>query len=274
MPSGYETLGTDLDSVFAPFHSGWPQASAVGYQVAAADLNARYAPLSTGGAAAATGYKNAAAADLNAVFAALGSTGVQVGTQPSNVSGTSAAGNPSGVVTSGAATTVGSKGGGTYTYTWHTTGCTATSPSSASTTFSATVNASSTDSASAFCTISDGVTSVNTSTISVTLHNTSPVIITVSATLPEVSAIGAGPGTLTTDTSTASATGGAPPYTFAWTFQSGGAGITILAPTSASLQCRGHVTSGQTLSGIALCTVTDSVGAIGTITVIVDIEGL
>lgn len=171
MPSGYEVAGADLDGILAPLHSGWPQAAAVGYAVGGANLNARYAPLSTGGAPAATGYKQANA-DLSTIFAAFGSTAVQVGTQPGNVSGTSAAGRPTGVVTSGAATCAGSKGGGAYTYTWHTTGCTATSPSSQSTTFFATVGASSTDNASAFCTISDGVTSVNTNTISVTLHNT------------------------------------------------------------------------------------------------------
>lgn len=172
MPSGYEVAGTDLDSILAPLHSGWPQAAATGYAVATADLNARYAPLSTGSAPAATGYRKASA-DLNTIFAASGSTGVQVGTQPANVSGTSAAGHPTGVVTSGGATCAGAKGGGTYTYTWHTTGCTATSPSSQSTTFFATVNAASTDHATAFCTISDGVTSINTITISVTLQNTS-----------------------------------------------------------------------------------------------------
>lgn len=182
MPSGYEVAGgADLDGVFAPFHSGWPQAAATGYGTAAADLNARYAPLSTGGAAAATGYKKVSA-DLNTIFAASGSTAVQVGTQPANVAGSAAAGNPSGVVTSGAATCAGAKGGGTYTYTWHTTGCTATSPSNQSTTFFATVNAASTDNATAFCTISDGVTSINTSTISVTLQNTSSAFVPVTHT--------------------------------------------------------------------------------------------
>ena len=171
MASGFSTNGTDLDSVFAPLHSGWPQASPVEYDVGGVDLNLRYAPLSTGSAAAATEY-DVATTDLNAIFAALGSTGVQVGTQPSNVSGTSAAGRPSGTVTSNAASCAGAKGGGSYTYTWTTSGCTATSPNSSSTTFSATVNAASTDNATAFCTISDGVTSVNTITISVTLQNT------------------------------------------------------------------------------------------------------
>lgn len=186
MPSGYDVSGTDLDSILAPLHSGWPQAGAVGYEVAGADLNARYAPLSTGSAPAATGYKKATA-DLNTIFAANGSTGVQVGTQPSNVSGTLAAGNPSGVVTSGSTTCAGSKGGGTYTYTWHTSGCTALSPSSPTTTFDATVNAGTTDNATAFCTISDGVTSVNTTTISVTLQNTTPAF---SPTLVIISTVG------------------------------------------------------------------------------------
>ena len=97
---------------------------------------------------------------------------VTVGTQPSNVSGSSAAGNPSGTVTSASTTCAGANGDGSYSYTWHTSGCTANSPSSASTDFYATVNAASTDNASAYCTISDGVSSVNTNTIAVALTNT------------------------------------------------------------------------------------------------------
>ena len=171
MGSNYERAGTDLDSVFAPYHSGWPQAAVTHMQVAGADLNTRYAPLSTGTAAAATNYQ-VDGADLNTIFAALGTTGVIVSTQPSNVSGSAAAGNPSGTVTSGTATCAGAKGGGSYTYTWHTTNCTANSPNSASTTFAATVNAGSTDNASAYCTISDGASSINTNTIAVALTNT------------------------------------------------------------------------------------------------------
>ena len=173
MASNYSVGGTDLDSVFAPWHSGWPQAAATGYKVAGTDLNARYAPLSTGSAASATNYK-VAGNDLNAYFAAAGSTGIQVLTQPSNVSGSAAAGNPSGTVTSGSTTCAFTKGGGSYTYNWVCTGCTANSPTSATTTFSATVNAGSTVDASAYCTGSDGVTSANTDTISVSLQNTTP----------------------------------------------------------------------------------------------------
>ena len=173
MTSGYKVAGTDLDSIFAPTHPGWGQAGSVGYRVLGADLSTRYAILSAGSAAAATGYKSAGV-DLNSFFAALGTTGVQVATQPSNVSGSAAAGTPSGTVTSGAATCAFTKGGGSYTYTWVCSGCTANSPNSPTTTFSAVVNAGSTDNATAFCQGSDGVTSVNTNTIAVTLQNTSP----------------------------------------------------------------------------------------------------
>ncbi len=99
---------------------------------------------------------------------------LRVGIQPANVSGSVAAGNPSGTVTSAAASCAGAGSNGVYTYSWVCSGCTATSPNSASTTFYATVDAGATDNASAYCEISDGVTSVNTNTISVTLTNTSP----------------------------------------------------------------------------------------------------
>ena len=172
MTSNYQVNGVDLDTLLAPLHSGWPTAGATNDQVAGTDLDARYAPLSTGTAPAITNYQ-VAGKDLNEIFAAYGSTGVQVLTQPSNVSGSSAAGNPSGTVTSASATCAFTKGGGTYTYQWTCNGCTATDPTSATTTFYATVDAGATDSATAYCTGTDGVTSVNTNTISVSLQNTS-----------------------------------------------------------------------------------------------------
>lgn len=270
MPSGYEVGGADLDSIFAAFHSGWPQASAVGYAVSGGNLNARYAALSAGSAAAATGYKQGGA-DLNAIFAAAGSTAVQVGTQPINVTGIRAAGYPSGTVVSALASCAGVKGGGTYTYTWHTVGCTANSPNISSTTFFATVNAASTDIATAFCEISDGVTSINTSVISVTLQNSSPAVLPVSIAGGPAQAFGLGPATLTTNSVTASASAGVAPFTFAWTFQSGGVGLTATNPSGASTAWSGHIIPGASLVGVALCTVTDSVGTQGTATVNVNI---
>lgn len=175
MASGFRFHNTDLDSVFAPRYSGWPQAGSTDFEIAGyGDINQRYAVLAAGSSAANTDFRNSSLADLATIFAAYGTTNVQVGTQPSNVSGSAAAGYPSGTVTSGSTTCAGAKGSGTYTYAWHTSGCTAISPSSATTDFSAVVSASSTTNASAYCTISDGVTSVNTSTISVPLTNTSP----------------------------------------------------------------------------------------------------
>lgn len=175
--SGYKVNGTDLDSIFAPWHTGWPQAAATGIKVNGVDLDSRYAPLSTGSAvSSATGYK-VNGVDLKAIFAAFGSTGVQVATQPSAVSGSAAAGNPSGTVTSNSTSTAGTKGGGSYTYTWHIasgSGGSFTSPSGATTAMTGTVNAGVTDSGTMYCTISDGVTSVNTNTVGWSLHNTTP----------------------------------------------------------------------------------------------------
>jgi hypothetical protein len=174
MASGFITSnGTDLDSIFAPRYSGWPQAAATEFVTGGSDLNTRYAPLSSGSASSLTAFRLASGADLNTVFAAYGTTGVRVGTQPSAVSGSQAAGHPSGTVTSNATTCAGAGGSGSYTYTWICSGCTANSPHSQTTTFSATVNAASTVNATAYCQISDGVTSTNTGTIPVTLQNTS-----------------------------------------------------------------------------------------------------
>jgi hypothetical protein len=73
-------------------------------------------------------------------------------------------------------------------------------------------------------------------------------------------ASGFGPTTVTTGVTTVTATGGVPPYTFAWVWQSGGVGITITSPSTASTAFSAHINPGDTLSGQAQCTVTDSVG--------------
>lgn len=54
---------------------------------------------------------------------------------------------------------------------------------------------------------------------------------------------------------TASASGGEPSYSYAWTWQSGGGGLTILSPTSSTTRIR--VTTGGAKSGVLLMTVTD-----------------
>jgi hypothetical protein len=58
------------------------------------------------------------------------------------------------------------------------------------------------------------------------------------------------------------ASGGTAPYTYAWTWASGGTGITILSPTASATRFNAtHALDGTLLSGIARCTVTDDVGA-------------
>ena len=179
MASGYAKGGTDLDSIFAAWHTGWPQAAATDFDVVDTDLSARYAPLSTGTAAAATIYKIASGADLNTIFAAYGSTGVIVEMQPAAVSGSAAAGNPNGTVTSDTTSCLGERGSGTYSYTWHVasgSGVTFTEPSQRTTAVTGTVSSASTISGTMYCTISDGVTSIDTNTVAWSLQNTTPAV--------------------------------------------------------------------------------------------------
>lgn len=146
MASGFRYQNVDLDTILAPQHSGWPVASgSTEFQVAGVDLTARYAVLSTGTAAADTEFRTASA-DLATVFAGYGTTYVRVATQPGNISGSANAG-VSGTVTSGTTTCAGSKGGGTYTYTWHIangSGFSFTAPNSATTAVTGSVSANST----------------------------------------------------------------------------------------------------------------------------------
>ena len=108
---------------------------------------------------------------------------IRVATQPANVSGSSGAGSPSGKVISAQAACAFAGSNGTLTYAWHTTNCTADSPNSPNTTFSATVNAASTVDGTAYCTGSDGVNSVNTNLIQVPLTNTTPAVQIISGTI-------------------------------------------------------------------------------------------
>lgn len=174
--TGYKVNGVDLGSIFAPYHAGWPQAGATGYKVNGVDLDQLFAPLSTGSAASPTGFKVAGGADLDSIFAAYGTTGVQVLTQPSAVSGSAAAGDPSGPVTSNTTTVAGAKGGGSYGYTWHLSGAASlTAPNSATTGVTdGAVGAGATLTGTMYCTISDGVTSANTNSVGWSLTNTTP----------------------------------------------------------------------------------------------------
>lgn len=174
MSNNIRRQGAGLNTLFALRHSGWPQNSNTNIRGAGTDISATYAPASTGTAYGTTGILSAGV-DIGTLFAGLGTTGVQVAQQPNNVSGSLAAGNPSGTVTSNTTTVAGTKGGGTYTYTWVIASGSAsfTAPNSATTGVTATVNASSTINGTMYCTISDGITSVNTNTVTWSLQNTS-----------------------------------------------------------------------------------------------------
>lgn len=179
MASRLTDAGVDLDSILAPWHTGWPQAGATGFFINGVDAMNRYATLATGTAAPVTGFTTDSDEDFNTIFAAYGTTSVIVETQPGAVSGSSAAGNPNGTVTSGTTTCLGEKGKGSYTYTWHLasgSGVSFTAPTSATTAVTGTVPSNSSISGTMYCTISDGTTSVNTHTVAWSLTNTSPQI--------------------------------------------------------------------------------------------------
>jgi hypothetical protein len=84
-----------------------------------------------------------------------------------------------------------------------------------------------------------------------------------------------GSASQTTNSVTVTAFAGTSPYTYAWTFASGGSGITINSPTADTTSFTStSLTEGENRTGQARCTVTDNVAATYTIDVDVDIERL
>lgn len=74
------------------------------------------------------------------------------------------------------------------------------------------------------------------------------------------------PGTVTTDITTASPSGGKAPYTYEWTELSGA--LIISDPSSASTYFYGIVAAGDQKTGTFTCTVTDAAGAIAVTNVV------
>lgn len=74
--------------------------------------------------------------------------------------------------------------------------------------------------------------------------------------------IGTNPRFVVSPPTTCTASGGTGPYTYAWTFYSGGTGITIDTPTFDDTTFSGsHNLDGTVMFGTARCTVTDSLSA-------------
>ena len=183
MTVNYDVTGTDLASLLAPIHAGWPQAAATLYLSAGADLNTIFAEAASGTAYGTTNYKHSGV-DIGTLFAAIGTTAVALNVI-NPVTASLAAGNPSGTVTSSSGGTTGtginnisaSKGKQSgYTYTWTIasgSGVTFPGQGTSSSTVTATVNAGTTNSGTFYVAVSDGTTTTNTNTVSWSLQNTS-----------------------------------------------------------------------------------------------------
>lgn len=151
----------------------------------------------------------------------------------------------------------------TYAWTWDSggTGITIDSASSATTTFSATgLAVDETRTGQAKCTVTDNGAVVRTTTVSVTIKRLSTALsASVSpATLTKVGTA----SSLSTASTTVTPSQGTPGYTYAWTWLSGGSGVTINSPTAASTTFSATgLALEETRGGVARCTVTDSASA-------------
>lgn len=92
------------------------------------------------------------------------------------------------------------------------------------------------------------------------------------ASVSRTATIGTNPRTAITPPTTAIATGGTAPYTYAWTWFSGGTGIAIDSPTfdDTTFSATNNL-DGTILTGVARCTVTDDVSATATADVAVQL---
>lgn len=160
-----------------------------------------------------------------------------------------------------------------YAWSWQSggSGIAIDSPTTALTNFTASGLApGGSDSGTAQVVVTDSVGGTGTGTISVTLSRANvPVVVVTPSSL---SVTGAS-SSESAGSSTASVSGGGvAPFTYAWSWQSGGSGITIGTPTSATASFSSTgLSPGETRSGTALVTVTDSLGGQGTNTVTVTI---
>jgi hypothetical protein len=173
-----------------------------------------------------------------------------------------------------ASTTVTATGGtAPYTYSWvRTSGSTlitANSASAATTTFTGTPLVNNTTYDAVFrCTVTDNAAATKTVDVTVSITRAAMFLTVSPASLAKFGTT----STLTTDTTTATPTGGVGPYTYAWTNVSG-ATLTVTASTSATtaFQATG-LAVGEARDATYRCTVTDSTAATATADVLITIE--
>ncbi len=186
----------------------------------------------------------AAGATVNAVFRCTidGTYTVDVAVSCTNTTSTlSASVSPSSVsktedaatITTASVTVTPSGGAGGNTFSWAKISggsISAVSPSAATTTFQATTMAAAESRSATFrCTVTDSASATATVDVSVTVTRAG---VTVSISPTSLYKYGATPG-LTTSSCTASASGGVPGYTYAWTLPAGGT-TGINSPSSAT----------------------------------------
>lgn len=160
----------------------------------------------------------------------------------------------------------------TYAWTWASggTSITTTSPTAATTTFSATGLADGeVRSGVARCTITDSLAATKTVDVAVSITRISTLAASVSPT--NASVVGY-ISSLSTNSVTVTASGGTPGYTYAWTWVSGGTSVTTTSPTAAAtnFSATGMV-KYEDRGGTARCTITDSASRTVTVDVSVDL---
>lgn len=190
-----------------------------------------------------------------------------ISVQPSNVSVSSALGNPNGLGTTGSTSVTATGGTPPYTYAWTRndsvgTGTT-TSPTSQSTTISSTVNAGgNANSGTLYCTVTDANSkSVTSNTVTWTVTNTSLGITNQPSAISGSGALGSPSGSGTTSNATVAAGGGTPPYTYLWSIVNTNGTGTLTASTAATTAVTSTVSAATTNSGTLSCKVTDSASA-------------
>ena len=156
---------------------------------------------------------------------------------------------------------LGGNGAYTFAWTWASggTGITINAPSAADTSFTATgITRGATLTGVAKCTVTDSASHTAATFVTVTVKNISAPSVVLSPTALSVTGATA---SLTTGSTSAGVTGGAGPYSYAFTWQSGGAGLTINSPTGSSTNVTASgLSPGTSDTGALLCTVTDSYG--------------